>query len=104
MFTKNDSIHSESIHYPIIIMTYTTLPSVKGQITIPSEIREKYNIGKETPIVVEDQGNGLITMKVMRMIDHDAVEYYENDKEFGLNFKNGIDPRVLMDAIKKIDG
>ena len=85
-------------------MNYTTIPSVKGQITIPSEIREKYKIGKETPIIVEDAGNGIITMKVMQMVDHDTVEYYENEKEFGLNFKKGITPKALIDAINKIDG
>lgn len=85
-------------------MTYTTMPSVKGQITIPSEIRERYNIGKETPMVIEDKGKGIITIKVMRMVDHDAIEYYENDESFGLNFKKPMDPKVLIDAIKKIDG
>lgn len=85
-------------------MTYTTIPSVKGQVTIPSEIRAKYRIGKDTPLLIEDKGNGVMTVKVMRMVDHDAIEYYENDKEVGLRFKNGIDPQVLIDAIKKIDG
>lgn len=85
-------------------MNYTVLPSVKGQITIPSEIREKYNIGKETPIVIEDKGKGIITIQVMRMIEDDAVEYYEDGKGFGLHFKKPINPQVLIDAIKKIDG
>lgn len=85
-------------------MTFTTLPSVKGQITIPVEIREKYSISKETPVVIEDKGGGIITLKVMRMIDNDGIEYYENEKEFGLKFKNGIDPKVLIEAIKKLDG
>lgn len=85
-------------------MTYTTLPSIKGQVTIPVAIREKYEISKETPIVFEDTGNGVITMRIMRIVDHDTVEYYETDESFGLHFKHGIDPRVLMNAIKKIDG
>ena len=85
-------------------MTYTAIPSVKGQITIPSEIRAKYNIGKDTPVIIEDQGKGIITLKVMRMIDNDNIEYYEDEKGFGLNFKKPIDPQVLIDAIKKIDG
>lgn len=85
-------------------MHYTVIPSIKGQITIPSQIREKYNIGKETPIVMEDKGKGVITIKVMRMIENDAIEYYENEEEFGLNFKKPIDPQILIDAIKKIDG
>lgn len=85
-------------------MTYTTIPSIKGQITIPVPIREKYSISQQTPIVVEDAGKGVITLKVKRLVDHDDVEFYENEKEFGITFKNGIDPKVLMDAIKKIDG
>ena len=85
-------------------MTYTSLPSVKGQITIPSDIREKYNISKETPIVIEDKGKGMIVMRVMRLAPHDDIEYYENEKERGLTFKKGIDPQVLIDAIKEIDG
>lgn len=85
-------------------MSYTTLPSVKGQITIPVEIREKYRIGKETPIVLEDKGNGVILLTIKQLIDHDAIQYYENEKEFGLNFKHGIDPDILLKAIKKIDG
>lgn len=40
----------------------------------------------------------------MRMIDNDDIEYYENEKEIGLKFKNGIDPQVLIEAIKKLDG
>lgn len=85
-------------------MTYTLIPSIKGQITIPSEIREKYNIGKQTPIVIEDKGKGTIVIKIMRMVDTDNVEYYENEKEFGLHFNKPIDPKVLMEEIKKIDG
>lgn len=85
-------------------MTYTSLPSVKGQITIPSDIREKYNISKETPIIIEDKGKGMIIMRVMSLAPRDDIEYYENEKERGLTFKKGIDPRVLIDAIKEIDG
>lgn len=85
-------------------MNYTAIPSVKGQITIPSEIRAKYNIGKDTPVVIEDQGKGVITLKIMRMIDNNEIEYYEDEGGFGLNFKKPIDPQVLIDAIKKMDG
>ena len=41
------------------------------------------------------------------MINSDNIEYYENDKEFGLNFNNGINPKILIeeiDEIEKIDG
>ena len=85
-------------------MTYTALPSVKGQITIPSAIREKYNISKDTPVIIEDSGKGIITIKVMTMISHDSIEYYDDKKETGLNFKKGISPEKIINAIKKLDG
>lgn len=85
-------------------MTYTALPSIKGQITIPSEIREKYGIGKETPVLISDNNDGTIVIKVMRMIDHDDIIYREDKNGIGLSFKNGIDPQKLIDAVKKIDG
>lgn len=85
-------------------MTHTTIPSVKGQVTIPAQIREKYSISQQTPIIIEDKGKGVIVMKVMHLAPHDAIQYYENDKERGLIFKKGIDPKVLIDAIKEIDG
>ena len=85
-------------------MTYTALPSKKGQITLPPAIRKKYHISKETPIVIEDAGNGIITMKVMRLADHDFVEFYENKSANGLRFPKGVDPKVLINALKKIDG
>lgn len=85
-------------------MNYTAIPSVKGQITIPSEIREKYGISKDTPVVITDTGKGVITIKVMRMVDSDAIEFFEEDNEISLNFKNGIDSQVLINAIEEIDG
>lgn len=85
-------------------MPYTAIPSRKGQVTIPTAIREKYKISKETPLLIEDKGKGVLVFKVMHLIDHDAIEFYENDQEFGLMFKHGIDPQVLIDAVKKIDG
>ncbi len=85
-------------------MSHAALPSVKGQITIPSTIREKYNISKNTPVLIEDKGHGIIVMQIMNMVDHDTIEYYENEKEFGLHFGKGISPEILLKAIKKIDG
>ncbi len=99
----SDSIHSEYI-LSLKNMKHTAIPSIKGQITIPSSIREKYKISKDTPIVIKDKGKGVIEMKVMRMIEDNDIEYYENEKEFGLHFKKGIDTKVLINAIKKIDG
>lgn len=85
-------------------MVYTAIPSIKGQITIPPAIREKYNIGKETPVLISDNNDGTLLIKIMRMVDHDNVVYREDENGIGLNFKNGIDPKVLIDAIKEIDG
>lgn len=84
-------------------MKHTTLPTTKGQITIPSEIRKQYEISEETPLVIEDAGKGVITIRVMRMIDHDDIEYYEDEEGFGLHFKKGMDPQVLINAIKEMD-
>lgn len=85
-------------------MEYTVLPSVKGQITLPPKIRKKYDIGKNTPIVIEDMGNGELKVKVKRTVDHDLVQYYEKNGSVGLHFKNGVDPQVLIDMINKMDG
>jgi hypothetical protein len=46
----------------------------------------------------------IFTTKAMKIVNHDEIEYYENDEEFGLSFKKPISPKVLIDAIKKIDG
>jgi AbrB family looped-hinge helix DNA binding protein len=86
-------------------MAQTLLPTIKGQITIPAEIRRKYNINESTPLVIEDAGKGKIYIKVMQMVDPEAaVEFYENSKSFGLNFKKGVSPKVLIDAINKLNG
>lgn len=80
-------------------MTYTLLPSIKGQITLPSPLREKYAIGKDTPLVCEDDGNGIIKLLVKKMIDYDDILYVENEHGVSLTFKHGIDPRVLLDNL-----
>jgi AbrB family looped-hinge helix DNA binding protein len=86
-------------------MPITILPTVKGQITIPAEIRKKYHITDSTPLIIEDGGKGVISIRVMKMVDpHDSAEFYEDEKGFGLVFKNGVSPQVLIDAINKMDG
>lgn len=85
-------------------MNYTAIPSIKGQITIPPTIREKYGISKETPVVISDNNDGTITIKVMKMVAHDDIAYREDEKGIGLSFKRGINPQVLIDAINDIDG
>lgn len=83
---------------------HTALPSVKGQVTIPAEIRDKYHIDKSTPLVIEDKGKGVITLKVMKMVDPDAIEFYEDKKNMSIHFKNGVDCDTLIDLIDEIDG
>ncbi len=85
-------------------MNYTLLPSIKGQITIPPAIRKKYGMNKNTPLIVEDKGKGVITIKVMKMVDHDTIEYLEDKKGANLHFKNGISPQAILKKIKEIDG
>ncbi len=97
-------VYIRNVYFIPLKMIYTTLPSVKGQVTIPSVLREKYGIGKDTPMTIEDKGNGTITIKVMKMVNYDDVQYRETDEEIGLTFKKGIDPKVLIKKIKEIDG
>ena len=85
-------------------MNYTAIPSVKGQITIPPPIREKYGIGKETPVIISDNNDGTIVIKIMKMVDHDDIVYREDENGVGLSFKRGINPQALINAIKDIDG
>ncbi len=85
-------------------MNYTAIPSVKGQITIPPSIREKYGISKETPVIISDNNDGTIMLKIMKMVDYDGVEYREDKDGVGLSFNKGIDPQTLINAIKEIDG
>jgi AbrB family looped-hinge helix DNA binding protein len=86
--------------------TNTILPSIKGQITIPPEIRRKYNISKNTPLVISDNGNGEITIKVNKMVayDQDLVEYYDSEKSFGVKFNKPIKSSSLLNLIDKLDG
>ena len=82
-------------------MTYTLVPSIKGQITLPPAIRTKYNIGKNTPIIIEDKGDGVMNIKVMQLMDYGAVQYSENDTEVRLSFRKGIDPQVIINKLNK---
>lgn len=85
-------------------MNYTAIPSMKGQITIPPAIRAKYGISKETPVIISDNNDGTIMIKVMQMVAHDDIAYREDKNGVGLSFKKGLSPQVLIDAIKDIDG
>ena len=86
-------------------MEYTTLPSSRGQITLSAKLREKYKITKDTPIVVEDKGNGKIELRVLKTRDYndDDAIYYEDEGGFGVHFPKGIDPQVILDYLRKKD-
>lgn len=95
---KHDDILSESILFTND-MTYTLLPSIKGQITLPPAIRIKYGIGKNTPIVLEDKENWVINIKIMQMVDYNNIKYFENEKEIKLSFTKAVDPQIIIDKI-----
>lgn len=40
----------------------------------------------------------------MKMPEHDNIAYREDEKGIKLSFKQGVNPQVLIDAIKEIDG
>lgn len=68
-----------------------------GQITLPKSWREKFGTNL---FVAKESEEGLL---IKPLQPNEAIEY-ENEKEFGLFFPKGIDPQVLMDKIKEIDG
>lgn len=45
-----------------------------------------------------------MTTKNMKTASNKYIEYREIDEEIGLAFKKGIDPKVLIEKIKEIDG
>lgn len=97
-------VYNQKVYFIPHAMTYTIIPSVKGQVTVPVQIRNKYNINQQTPLIVEDKGNGLITLKITHLVNHEDIDFYDNEKETGLTFKKGIDPKVLIKQIEKLDG
>ncbi len=68
-----------------------------GQITLPKSWREKF---ATKSFLAEESAEGLL----IKPLNFNEVMEYENEKEFGLFFPKGIDPKVLMDKIKEIDG
>lgn len=45
-------------------MAETVLVSERGQITLPTAIRKKYAIQKDTPLLLEDTGEGILLRRV----------------------------------------
>lgn len=83
---------------------FTALPTVKGGVTLPPKIRKKYNIGKNTPLIIRDAGNGVITIKVMQITEYNDIQFEETASSLRLTFPKGIDPAILIKKIKDIDG
>lgn len=42
--------------------------------------------------------------KSIKKINNNDIEFYQDKTRIGLHFKKPINPQVLIDAIKKIDG
>ena len=71
-----------------------------GQITLPKQWRDKFPTKN---FVVEETKDGLLVKPLLPKESEPVVVEYENEKEFGLIFPNGVDPQVLMDIIKEMD-
>ena len=69
-----------------------------GQITLPKAWREKFNTKH---FVAEQTKKGLLIKPILP--EEDAV-FYENEEGFGIVFPKGIDPQVIIDKMKEIDG
>lgn len=81
-----------------IMNQYTLNMFNTGQVTLPKSWRSKFNTKH---FLAQETKDGLLLKPILK--DEDVV-FYENDHSFGLIFPNGIDPQVLIDEIKKIDG
>ncbi len=69
-----------------------------GQVTLPKGWRSKFNTKH---FLAEETKEGLLLKPILKKED---VVFYENETSVGLFFPNGIDPQVLIDKIKEIDG
>ncbi len=74
------------------------MPSNKGQITIPKRMRQRYAITRETPILVEDLGNGVILAKVTSLTDlkSEKIAHEENQRAILDKAINDLDMDILM--------
>lgn len=81
-----------------------TIPTVKGAITLPIKIRQKYDINQRTPLEIIDEGNGIIKVKVLKTKNYEDVILTETGKSIKLTFPKGIDPQELIKRIKELDG
>lgn len=66
-------------------MTDTAIVSVRGQITLPSRMRNKYGLVKDTPILIEETDEGLLLKKmnyspVKIYSEKEIKDYVDRDK------------------------
>lgn len=74
-------------------MKTIVMPSNKGQITIPQRMRKRYAITRETPILIEDLGNGVILAKVTSLTDLESQKIADEEEQLA----------ILDKAIEELD-
>lgn len=80
-------------------MTFHTLKLFNtGQVTLPKKWRSQFATEQ---FLAEETAEGLLIKPILR--EQEVVEY-ANEEEEGIFFPKGIDPRVLIQKIKEIDG
>lgn len=83
-------------------MKTIVMPSNKGQITLPKRMRERYAITRETPILIEDLGNGVMLAKVTALTDLESQKIADEEKQLAILDKaiNELDMDTLMQFIR----
>jgi len=69
-----------------------------GQITLPKKWREQH---KTSHFVAEETAAGLL---IKPLTTEQNTVFYETKDGFGLYFEEGIDPQLLVDRIRELDG
>jgi bifunctional DNA-binding transcriptional regulator/antitoxin component of YhaV-PrlF toxin-antitoxin module len=85
-------------------MKNTVMPTSKGQITIPVDLRKKYSIDQNTSVRFIDRGDGVIELKILRLQEAVFGQMDSREGWDSLTFSQPVSPRQLIDAINKIDG
>ena len=66
-------------------MAQTVLVSERGQITLPTAIRKKYALTKDTPLILEDTEQGLLLRKAsmipLKVYSDEEVEKWVREDE-----------------------
>lgn len=76
-------------------MNYTLKSFNTGQITLPKKWRDKYATKN---FLAKETKEGLL----IQPIQDDGVVYYEDTKGFGIYAESGIDPKILIEKIQKL--